>query len=266
MHNSLKPWSMVGRTSIITGGCGKLGFVFSKTLASLGSNIICVDLPGSNFVDFRDQISQYDVDVTIFKSDLEDEKARKDLIAEINSGFDTVHCLVNNAAFIGSTNLDGWNTDFEYQQLDTWRRAIEVNLTSIFDLCRGFSSCLRKSGNGTIVNVSSIYGSLGPDWSLYKGLNMSNPAAYSASKGGVDQLTRWLSTTLAPEIRVNAIAPGGILRNQPSEFIERYCKKTPLGRMATEDDFIGVISFLASDASSYVTGQIINIDGGWNAW
>ena len=95
---------------------------------------------------------------------------------------------------------------------------------------------------------------------------MANPAAYAASKGGLLQLTRWLATTLAPKIRVNAISPGGIARNQPSSFVERYEARTPLGRMATEDDFRGAIAYLASDMSTYVTGQNLRVDGGWCSW
>ena len=95
---------------------------------------------------------------------------------------------------------------------------------------------------------------------------MANPAAYGASKGGLIQLTRWLSTTLAPSIRVNAISPGGVFRNQPDLFVKRYETRTPLARMATENDFRGIIAYLASDMSSYVTGQVISVDGGWGVW
>jgi len=106
----------------------------------------------------------------------------------------------------------------------------------------------------------------GPDWNLYEGTSMGNPAAYGTAKGGLIQLTRWLATTVAPQIRVNTISPGGIYRNQPKQFVERYKSKTPLRRMATEDDFRGVVAYLASDMSKYVTGQNINVDGGWGAW
>ena len=95
---------------------------------------------------------------------------------------------------------------------------------------------------------------------------MGNPAAYAASKGGVVQLSRWLSTTVAPDVRVNTVSPGGIRRNQPESFINKYEAKTPLGRMGTEEDFVGIIGYLASDLSSYVTGQNILVDGGWSVW
>jgi NAD(P)-dependent dehydrogenase (short-subunit alcohol dehydrogenase family) len=125
---------------------------------------------------------------------------------------------------------------------------------------------MKDSIGASIVNISSIYGLLGPDWRLYAETNMGNPAAYSASKGGLIQFTRWLSTTLAPSVRVNAICPGGIFRNQPGSFIAKYEYKTPMARMAKEEDFKGALGFLASDLSSYVTGQSLNVDGGWSAW
>jgi len=95
---------------------------------------------------------------------------------------------------------------------------------------------------------------------------MGNPAAYAASKGGLAQLTRWLATTVAPKVRVNAISPGGVFRNQPETFVKRYVNKTPLNRMATEDDFCGAVAYLASDQCAYVSGQVIGVDGGWSTW
>jgi NAD(P)-dependent dehydrogenase (short-subunit alcohol dehydrogenase family) len=106
----------------------------------------------------------------------------------------------------------------------------------------------------------------GPDLSLYEGTGMNNPAAYAASKGGLLQFTQWSATVLAPDIRVNAITPGGVFRGQDKAFVARYTQKTPLKRMAQEEDFKGAVAFLASDLSTYVTGQNISVDGGWGAW
>ena len=139
-------------------------------------------------------------------------------------------------------------------------------MIAIFHLCQGLTPLLKKVEGSSIVNIASIYGANGPDWSLYEDTNMSNPAAYGASKGGLIQLTRWLATTIAPEVRVNSISPGGIFRNQPELFVKRYIEKTPLRRMASEDDFRGAIAFLASDMSKYVTGQNLIVDGGWGTW
>jgi NAD(P)-dependent dehydrogenase (short-subunit alcohol dehydrogenase family) len=174
--------------------------------------------------------------------------------------------LINNAALVGDSSLEGWVEDFDKQSVQTWNRALEVNLTAPFHLSQAFTSLLKKSGNGSIINIASTYGINAPDYSLYKGTNMGNPAAYSASKGGLVQLTRWLSTTIAPDVRVNSISPGGVWRNQPKKFVERYESRTPLARMATEEDFKGVVAYLASDLSAYVTGQNIVVDGGWTVW
>jgi NAD(P)-dependent dehydrogenase (short-subunit alcohol dehydrogenase family) len=236
-------------------------------LAELGADLILVDRPDSDFMVLKQElIERWGVQVENRICDLEDQNERTDLIeAIVDSGLG-LDILVNNAAFVGTSELPGWGVSFENQTVETWRRAIEVNLTAVFDLSKGLYPLLKLSESGTIVNIASIYGIHGPDWRLYEGTNMSNPAAYAASKGGLIQLTRWLATTVAPEVRVNAIAPGGIFRNQPEEFVRRYEVKTPLGRMAREDDFRGAIAYLASDLSRYVTGVNIAIDGGWGAW
>ena len=125
---------------------------------------------------------------------------------------------------------------------------------------------LNGSEGANIINIGSIYGIYAPDFSLYEGTDMGNPAAYGVSKAGLNHLTKWLSTSMAPNIRVNSICPGGISRNQPNEFVTKYIQKTPLKRMANESDFLGVMAYLASDMSVYVTGQVIQVDGGWGVW
>ncbi len=174
--------------------------------------------------------------------------------------------LVHAAAFVGTSELQGWAVGFEQQNVATWRRALEVNLTIPFIISQACAPLLRLSGSGSIIAIGSIYGHLGPDMSLYEGTEMGNPAAYAASKGGLAQLTRWLATTLAPDVRANGIIPGGIARGQDAEFVKRYCAKTPLRRMGTESDICGAAVFLASGMSNYVTGQMLFVDGGWSAW
>lgn len=197
---------------------------------------------------------------------MEQQNQRAELVDWLKSSNEGLNILINNAAFVGTSELQGWAVPFEEQTVDTWRRALEVNLTAVFDLCQGLTPMLRDAEGASIINIASIYGQYGPDWSLYEGTNMSNPAAYGASKGGLIQLSRWLATTIAPHVRVNAISPGGIFRNQPKKFVPRYEARTPLARMATEDDFRGAIVYLASDLSKYVTGQILAVDGGWGVW
>jgi len=252
---------------LVTGATGALGNIITETLSELGSDLILVDRPGSDLTGLEDRIARtWDVKVISIECDLEAELDRTELADEIVKDNQGLNCLINNAAFVGSSELTGWVEPFERQTVETWRRALEVNLTAAFHLSQLLSPLLREGTGGNIINVTSIYGEYAPDWSLYEGTSMGNPAAYGVSKGGLAQLTRWLSTTLAPDVRVNAMAPGGIFRNQAREFVEKYEKRTPLQRMATEDDFRGVIAFLASDLSGYVTGQVLNIDGGWGAW
>ncbi len=259
--------SLQGRRAVITGATGNLGRVIAQTLAELGADLILVDRPDASFEEVSSKLSEnFDVDIQCKACDLESHTQRRTLLESLNVGFPPISILVNNAAFVGTSDLTGWATPFAEQSVDTWRRALEVNLTAAFELCQGLSASLASSDGGTIINIGSIYGMHGPDWGLYEGTAMANPAAYGASKGGLLQLTKWLATTVAPNIRVNAISPGGIFRNQPGAFVQRYAARTPLGRMAVEDDFRGAVAFLASDLSGYVTGQNIAVDGGFGAW
>lgn len=257
---------MQGRSAMVTGASGALGRVFSETLAEMGFDLLLVDRDGLALKGLAEELSEFwAVKVDLFECDLEDSDARLGLIESIQDR-SSLDVLVNNAAFVGDSNLEGWATPFEQQSLDTWRRALEVNLTAPFSLTQGLMPLLNRSPAASIINIGSIYGFLGPDWRLYEGTSMSNPAAYSSSKGGLIQLTRWLSTTLGPKIRVNCISPGGIARGQAVKFTDRYTARTPLGRMATEDDFRGAIAYFASDLSRYVTGQNLCVDGGWSVW
>ena len=267
MNTLTELMDMSGRQVLITGATGSLGSVMADTLAELGANLLLVDRPNSNFEKLESELSEkWKVTIKSISCDLEVEKDRIELIEKVKSDENLIHCLINNAAFVGTSNLQGWIAPFEEQTIETWHRAIEVNLTAAFHLSQALTPSLQNAEGGNIINVTSIYGEYGPDWNLYKDTTMGNPAAYSASKGGLAQLTRWLATTIAPNVRVNAISPGGIIRNQPSQFVKRYEDRTPLGRMATEEDFRGAVAYLASDMSKYVTGQILHIDGGWGEW
>lgn len=256
--------SLKGRRALITGATGYLGKVMADTLAELGATVVLVDLPGSDFASLSETLKErWGSDIEYWACDLEQQQQRIELMDWLKTDGQGLNILINNAAFGGDSDLPGWSLPFEEQTVETWRRAIEVNLTAIFDLCQGLTPVLRANEGASIINIASIYGLYGPDWGLYEGTSMSNPAAYGASKGGLIQLSRWLATTIAPNVRVNSICPGGIYRNQPDTFVRRYEAKTPLGRMATEDDFRGVVAYLASDLAQYVTGQNIIVDGGY---
>lgn len=253
------------KTVLVTGGLGHLGREICSAFAEQGASLVLLDKqePDSSFFDFLRKKSK---EVIYFKVDFEDSLSRRTVIEEVLAEIDKLDILINNAAFVGSSQLEGWAVPFQSQSLESWSKAIEVNLTTPFHLTQGFEEILRRTDHPAIVNLGSIYGSLGPDWGMYENTDMGNPAAYSASKGGLIQLTRWLSTTLGPNIRVNSVSPGGILRLQNSDFIERYRNKTPLNRLASEADVVSTVLFLSSESSSYITGQNIMVDGGWSAW
>lgn len=258
---------MTGKVVLLTGGGGVLGKVFAEALSELGANIFLIDIDAEGLIAAADDLKgKYQVGVEYKVLDLESPDQVAAVAVQVHKMFGRLDVLVNNAAFVGANNISGWVTDFPSQTLSTWRRALEVNLTSAFSLSQQCYPMLKESGNGVIINIGSIYGELGPDMKLYKGTTMGNPAAYAASKGGLLQLTRWLSTVLAPEVRVNAISPGGVERDQPDVFCQRYIERTPLARMANEEDFKGSIAYLASDLSRYVTGQNLVVDGGWSVW
>ncbi|WPZ23586.1 SDR family oxidoreductase (plasmid) [Sulfitobacter faviae] len=259
--------SLNGRRALITGGAGHIAMTMAETLAELGADLILVDREAGPLNILAARLGEaWGVAVSPLVCDLEDQAARESVIGQVKAEGAGLDILVNNAAFVGTSGLEGWGVPFEEQSLETWRRAMEVNLTAAFHLSQRLCPLLRARGHGSIINIGSIYGELGPDWSLYEGTAMANPAAYAASKGGLFQYTRWLATTLAPDVRVNAISPGGVARDQPECFVEKYVARTPMRRMAVEDDFRGTAAYLASDASAYVTGQVLRVDGGWGIW
>lgn len=270
MNAAMTPISQMmdlhGRIALVTGAAGHIGRAIALTLAELGAELVLVDLPGPQLGAIVAEVATRGTAVDAISCDLERGSERERLVAAFRERHQVLDILVNNAAFVGTAGLEGWAKPFLEQSVDTWRRALEVNLTAPFDLCKSLTPELLRGRGASVINIGSIYGEFGPDWSLYEGTAMANPAAYAASKGGLLQLTRWLATTLGPSIRVNAISPGGVARNQPEVFVARYVARTPLGRMATEDDFRGTIAYLASDMSSYVTGQNLSVNGGWGVW
>lgn len=257
MSEFSKKADLTGRTALVTGAAGHIGREICDTLANLGAIVAASDtstqlsktpnIDGASFSVPADLASTNEIHLLV--DQVLDETGGVDII---------VHC----AALVGTSQLRGWAVPFPEQSIETWRLALEVNLTSAFTLCQRAAPALQRSGRGSIIFISSIYGFLGQDRSLYEGTEMASPAAYFVSKGGLEQLSRWLATELAPHTRVNTICPGGIERGQPGLFRDRYEAKTPLKRLGTEEDLRGAVGFLASDLSAYVTGQSLVVDGG----
>ena len=259
--------SLNGRVALITGGAGRIGAVVCESLAELGASVAVLDMAGSGCGEMTGRIKEsYGVGALALALDLSDESAVRSVPERVLGKFGRLDILINCAALVGTSELKGWIDPFPQQRSDAWRQALEVNLTAPFVLVQACAPALARSKQGSVINISSIYGMVGPDMRLYEGTELGNPAAYAASKGGLLQVTRWLATVLAPDVRVNAITLGGIRRQQPEAFQERYVSRTPLCRMATEEDVKGAVAYLASDLSAYVTGHNLVVDGGWTAW
>jgi NAD(P)-dependent dehydrogenase (short-subunit alcohol dehydrogenase family) len=257
--------SLEGRVALVTGGAGYVGSTAGHTLAELGANVVVLDLDPARCQQVADEIATANsVSCMPIGMDLADAEKLASIPAEVAEHFGRLDIIVHSAAYTAA--VPGWAVPFAEQKVEPWDRAMRINTTSAFLLVQAAQKHLEQSQHGSVLFISSIYGLVGPDMRLYEGTGMNNAAGYAASKGGLLQLMRYLATVLAPKVRVNAISPGGIWRNQHNDFHERYKSRTPLGRMATEEDLKGAIAYLASDLSGYVTGHNLVVDGGWTAW
>jgi len=258
---------LTGRTVVVTGGAGHIGRAAAAGLVERGATVAVVDLSSQECDLAVTEITEgRNGSAFAVPCDLSDEGATRLIAEQVLNQTGRIDGLVHFAALVSSEPLQNWTTPFEQQDSSVWRQALEINLTAVFVLTQSCTAALRASGHGSVVTVGSTYGMVGPDWRIYEGTEMGNAAGYAASKGGVIQLTKWLATTLAPDIRVNCLSPGGVFRDHPDSFRRAYEARTPMQRMATEEDYMGACLFLVSELSAYVTGQNLAVDGGWTAW
>lgn len=256
-----------GRKALIAGGAGHIALAAEEALGELGATLAILDSDAESCRERARLLSSGGARPVIpLACDLMEEGATRAAVKSAIEQLAGLDILIHLAAYVGTTQVPGWSVPFEEQAVQAWDSALRVNLTSAFVMVQEGRKALAASGHASVIFFGSTYGVVGPDFRLYEGTSMGNPAAYAASKGGVLQLTRYLATLLAPEIRVNAISPGGLWRDQPEIFHERYKSRTPLKRMATEEELKGAVAYLASDLSAYVTGHNLIVDGGWTAW
>ncbi|MDC0859213.1 SDR family oxidoreductase [Candidatus Pelagibacter sp.] len=234
---------------IITGSNGVLGKFLAKSLKKLSKKLILIDKNEKNQNKFGDYYQcNFEFDSEIAK-----------LIKFLKKKYKRIDAIINNAAMVGD------NIKKNKFSVEEWQKCLNINLISIYQMSVGLESCLIKSSEPSIVNISSIYSVVGPDQEIYRNTLIFNPASYSASKGGLNSLTRWLAASLNKKIRVNSISLGGVLRKQSKTFIKRYSKKTIMKRMAKNQDIVGPVIFFISKDSSYITGQNLLVDGGYTA-
>jgi NAD(P)-dependent dehydrogenase (short-subunit alcohol dehydrogenase family) len=250
-----------GRVAIVTGALGKLGPVWCSALADAGATVVGVDVTAA----------PAGSETRVEQADVTDREALERVLARIGEeGLDMPAVLVNNAGIDQPPRTDARTQAIEDVPLGDFRRTLDVNLAGTFAATQVFGSAMRDAGRGSIVNVGSLYASVAPDPAFYEHLGLDppflKPAAYGASKAGVLALTRYFAKLWGPHgVRVNAISPGGVLGGQDEDFLRKYNARVPLGRMAEPEDLVGPLLFLASDASRYVTGQELRVDGGFTS-
>lgn len=249
MSNS---FNLEGKVVLISGGFGLLGSSFVKAFQEQGARVVVFDLKEKKTSAHR-----------YYECDLTKGESIQQAVRRVIQDEERIDVLVNSAY----PHKKNWGKVFEEVNRDDWCENVDAHLGGYFQLTQEVAREMKRKKRGSIIQIGSIYGMVGPDFSIYEGTSMTMPAEYAAIKGGLVTLTRYLATYLARyNIRVNMVSPGGIYSGQPESFVKNYQKRVPLGRMATPEDICGAVLFLASDASQYVTGQNIAVDGGWTAW
>ncbi len=250
------PFSLSGRVAIVTGGAGQLGAEIARGLEERGAHV-----------------AVFDVAVDRFRVDVTDRAAIEAATDEVTRDWGVPHVLVNAAALDSPPDAPPEEVGpFESYPEESFDQVMDVNVKGTFLCCQVVGAAMAGAGRGSIVNVSSIYGMLSPVQDVYdfrrrEGETFFKPAAYSVSKSALYNLTRYLATYWAKSgVRVNTLTLAGVWNDQPQEFLDAYAARMPLGRMADVREVVGPVVFLASDASSYVTGANLVADGGWSAW
>lgn len=261
-------FDLSNKVVVVTGAAGQLGGEYVKTLLDYGASVVALDIW---FENPKSKINSIKSDkLKRIKTDITDKQSLNNALTDIISTFGSPNVLINNAAIDAPPNADLEETGaFETYSINSWDKTVEVNLKGTLLCCQVIGGSMAKNGGGSIINISSIYGMLSPDQRIYKykKRDFFKPVSYSVSKSGVLNLTRYLATYWAEKnIRVNTLTLAGIYNKQDSEFLKNYCNKVPLGRMANENDYNGAIVFLSSEASAYMTGSNLIIDGGYSCW
>jgi NAD(P)-dependent dehydrogenase (short-subunit alcohol dehydrogenase family) len=258
--NVLESLSLKGKVAVVSGGAGLYGRQIVEALAEAGARVFMASRDRQKLEEQAEVFRTAGLDVTALELDQGDGDSVRRLRDQVVSLADKVDVLVNNAVL---RCMSGWDKPDAYEQ---FARSIQVNVTGIMMMTHTFGQCMAERGGGSIINIGSIQGMVGPDYTLYEDLGMTTSPDYFVHKGGMIQLTRFAASTFGPrQVRVNCISPGGFFNNQDPRFVQRYNARTFLGRMANETDLKGAVVFLASDASVYVTGANIPVDGGYTA-
>lgn len=265
---------LTDRVAIVTGGAGLLGTGYCHTLAAAGAHVVVADVEGQAAVSLASRVTEASgVEALGLRVDVSGPDSARGMVEEAMARFGRVDILVNNAALdpkFDPAHAGSHASTFEDFPFQAWQQALAVNVTGMFLCAQAAARPMLEAGKGVIVNVSSTYGLVGPDQRLYQREGQPpqyKPVTYTVAKAAAIGLTRYLATYFAGKgIRVNTLVPGGVFAGHDAEFVRRYAAKTVLGRMAERDEMNGALLFLVSDASSYMTGSDLVVDGGWTAW
>lgn len=264
-------FSLKNKVSIVTGAAGLIGKEHCKALSEAGSIVIAADIDGQKCSSF---VSSLGTEAMGIGLDVTNPESIKNLRDKVLAKYGHIDVLINNAAIndmFENPKAALEQSKFENYPLELWQKSVDVNLTGVFLCSQILGTEMAKQKKGSIINIASTYGITAPDQSLYINKegeqSFYKPPAYSATKGAVIMFTKYLASYWGKEgVRVNTLTPGGVENSQDDFFISKYSSKTPLGRMAAPSDYKGAVIFLASDASGYMTGANLVVDGGWTCW
>lgn len=274
MSSIMDKFSLEGRVAVVTGGAGLLGNQFSRALGEAGASVVVADINFEGAQKLANQLINDGIQALPFQLDITDPESVSQMVESCVDNFGRLDILVNSAALdpkFDPDNIQAQSSNaFETYPLETWKNAVDVNLTGTFLVTQACTKQMLAQNYGVVINICSTYGLAGPDQRLYErpdGSQQYKPVYYTVTKAGILGFTRYLATYYAGKpIRVNALTPGGIYNQHDEAFVEKYAARTVLGRMANLDEMNGAIVFLASEASSYMTGANLVVDGGWTAW
>ena len=243
--------NLSGKIIIVSGGAGLLGNQIIKNIKSNGGIPVSIDIKNKD-----------DINKNIMYFDLDEDKSILKIVQKILSKYNRIDGLVNNAY----PRTTDWGSSFEETEPTSFSKNVDLQLSRVFALSKPILEIMKNQKSGSIVNMASIYGMVGNDFSIYENTLVTPPPAYSAIKGGLINFNRYIASYFAPyNVRSNCVSPGGIFDNQDPVFVEQYEKKVPMNRMGKPEDIAPLVSFLLSDYSKYITGQNIAVDGGWTS-
>ncbi len=246
--------------NILITGIGLIGSIISKNIVYAGAKVIVSDIDKNKGKILMEEFDDVNQEISFIPADISDENSVKNLLQKIKEKYDVIDGFVNTAY----PKTKDWGDKEQLLNYKSWKENLNLHLGGYYLTSINVAEIMKDQGFGSIINMGSIYGVSAPDFKIYEGTEMTTPIAYPSIKAGINLLTKYIASYYGSyNIRANVIAPGGLFDNQPKNFVSKYINKVPLKRMANSDDIVGPVIFLLSDASAYITGQVLLVDGGW---